>query len=315
MSTNAEEGDTTILSPDEAFATLGNETRMAILQALGEADEPRSFSELREKVGMSDSGQFNYHLDQLTGHYIRKTDDGYELLQAGRRVIEAVLSGTVTEVPDFESTQIDTSCPECGAPTEVRYDATEPRPVRHYCTQCAGFADWFEPADHGALGTYPLPPAGLHGRTPQEVQEAGSAWEHLEYLSAVIDLCPRCSAPVEHSITACESHDPIDGVCDNCNRRYAAQLSSGCPNCLFDLEDQFAATIALRSVEMLAFLTTHGINPITDPIWASVISPAEEQILSTDPFEARFTFTLDDDTLTLTVDEDLSVAATERDDG
>jgi hypothetical protein len=73
----------------EAFATLGNETRLSILLALWEAYEPFvatnavAFSELRERVGMRDSGQFNYHLDKLRGHFVRKTDAGYELRRAG----------------------------------------------------------------------------------------------------------------------------------------------------------------------------------------------------------------------------------------
>lgn len=60
----------------EAFESLGNVTRLAIQLALWEAkkpgpplselsDPPVSFSELRECVGMRDSGQLNYHLDKL----------------------------------------------------------------------------------------------------------------------------------------------------------------------------------------------------------------------------------------------------------
>jgi hypothetical protein len=58
---------------------------LSILLGLWEAFEPFteenavSFSELRDRVGTRDSGQFNYHLDQLTGHFIRATDSGYEL--------------------------------------------------------------------------------------------------------------------------------------------------------------------------------------------------------------------------------------------
>lgn len=159
MTADVNAGDSSMLSPDDAFSVLGNETRMEILHALGEADEPVSFSELRDRLGRPDSGQFNYHLDQLVGHFIRKTDEGYGLLQAGRRVIEAVLSGAVTEIPDKESTRIDKSCYLCGGPTEVTYDATAPRPVRVSCTECAGVADLFEPVDYGNIGSFPLPPA------------------------------------------------------------------------------------------------------------------------------------------------------------
>jgi hypothetical protein len=38
----------------------------------------------------------------------------------------------------------------------------------------------------------------------------------------------------------------------------------------------------------------------------------EEDVISVDPFEARFTFTIDGDAITLTVDEDLTVTAVHR---
>jgi len=47
---------TSTLPPDDAFAVLGNETRMEILRALGDADGPLPFSELHDRVGTRDSG-------------------------------------------------------------------------------------------------------------------------------------------------------------------------------------------------------------------------------------------------------------------
>lgn len=57
---------------------------------------------------------------------------------------------------------------------------------------------------------------------------------------------------------------------------------------------------------MMAFLATHGYNPITDS-YGPVMQDADEKILSTDPFKPRVTFTIDDDTISLTVDDKLSV--------
>lgn len=61
----------------EAFALLGDETRVAMIEALVDEsrtslDNPRlSVSDLRERIGRPDSGQFNYHLDKLVGHFVR----------------------------------------------------------------------------------------------------------------------------------------------------------------------------------------------------------------------------------------------------
>ncbi|MDY6764143.1 MAG: helix-turn-helix domain-containing protein, partial [Halobacteria archaeon] len=114
--TNEGDKTETMLSPDEAFNVLGNTTRVRILKTLGEADGSLSFAELRDKVGHDDPGNFNYHLSKLEGHFVRKTDEGYELQSAGERVIEAVLSGAMTETPVLEPTQTDIICHHCGAP-------------------------------------------------------------------------------------------------------------------------------------------------------------------------------------------------------
>ena len=93
------------LAPDESFALLGNETRVRILVALADADDALHFSTLHDRVDLRDSEQFNYHLDRLVGHFVDRTDDGYELRQAGSRVVEAILSGAVTEDPVLERTR------------------------------------------------------------------------------------------------------------------------------------------------------------------------------------------------------------------
>lgn len=95
MAAESDSGGPT-LPPDDAFSVLGNETRMEIIQELADASDRLPFSELRDRVGVSDSGQFNYHLDKLVGHFVEDTEDGYGLRRAGERVIEAVVSGAVT---------------------------------------------------------------------------------------------------------------------------------------------------------------------------------------------------------------------------
>ncbi|WP_265110136.1 ArsR/SmtB family transcription factor [Halosolutus halophilus] len=96
--------------PTDALEVLGNETRIAILRALAEVDEPLSFSELRERVGIRDSGKFNYHLTRLCEYFVRETDGGYELGPAGTRLIANV---EPTGTP-LETTSTDGPCPVCG---------------------------------------------------------------------------------------------------------------------------------------------------------------------------------------------------------
>ncbi|MFB9807964.1 winged helix-turn-helix domain-containing protein [Haladaptatus pallidirubidus] len=73
----------------DAFQLLADETRLEILFALWNAPEwTATFTELKDAVGMRDSGQFQYHLNQLAGTFIRQVDDGYTHLAAELHCIE-----------------------------------------------------------------------------------------------------------------------------------------------------------------------------------------------------------------------------------
>lgn len=320
MSPAADENSPSTLPPDDAFAVLGNETRMDILQTLGDADGQLSFSELRDRVGMRDSGQFNYHLGKVEGHFVSKTDDGYELRQAGRRVVGTVLSGAVTEDPVVEPTLIDEPCPICDAPSLVAFYQER---LDHYCTECAGYygattplhakasgdGDSGETREYGYIGSVPFPPAGLQGRTPEEVFQAACAWFMLELFAVANRVCPRCSAPLSESLSVCESHESTEGVCDECNSRHAVLVNFHCTNCLYEQSGAFGLALMATS-DVLRFLLASGINPVSpgsQAAYYAALMDYDEELLSMDPFKARFTFTLDDATLSLTVDDDLEV--------
>lgn len=303
------------LPPDQAFAALGNETRIEILRALGEVDEPLSFSNLHDRVEMRDSSQFNYHLEKLVGHFVRKSEAGYALTRAGRRVIEAVLSGAVTEAPVVDRTEVDHPCHLCGAPIEVTFHEER---VELYCTACSGTytrssstGDRTHAADYGYLGYQPLPPAGVRGRSPHELLQASYTWGTLELMAASHGMCPRCSASLEQSTDVCRDHDASDGLCETCGRRYAVGIQLECTNCIYD-EGAAAAVGLTGSTPVLAFLLEHDVNPIHPtpdllPTATQAINDYREEILATDPLRARFTFTIGDDDLTVTVDENLAV--------
>lgn len=298
----------TTLSPDEAFAVLGNETRMEILQTLATVENPVSFSELHDHVGVRDSGRFNYHLDQLTDHFVKKTDGGYVLLPAGVRVIEAVLSGALTDEPKLEPTQIDYPCPLCGTAIKVGY---RPEYVDLSCPNCHGqyrqsvtsrpiVAD----ADHGWLGGLRLPPAGIQERTANEILSAGVTWTNMEVFGTVNGVCPRCSAPIEASVDVCEDHDTTDGLCEQCKQQYAVTRVARCTNCIYISVGPMG--LALKALpELLAFVVDHDLNPITDsPSWDLDFT---EEILSLEPFRVKFGFTVDNERIQITVDEELTV--------
>lgn len=306
-------GDTTRLSPDEAFDVLGNDTRIDILRTLGEADEPLRFNEVRRTIGIDDPGRFNYHLDQLVGSFVEKTDRGYVLRQPGRRVVQAVYSGVVTEEPVVQPIQIDVPCSYCGAPIEVSY---RQEMMEAFCTECQGAygdkeRELVAGTDSGHIGGLTIPPAGVDGRTPEELHSAAQTWGYLDMLSVASGVCPRCSARVTHSIDVCLDHDAAEGLCAECDRRHAVQTESKCTNCILERDRMFVIHL-LPETEVQAFLTAHGVNfvtPESNP-WRGF--EVEEEILSTDPFEVRFTFIAGEDALAVTVEDDLEVVEATR---
>lgn len=292
-------------SPEAAFAALGDETRLAVLRTLGEADGPLAFTELRRHVGYETAGNFSYHLDQLSGHFIRKSEDGYRLARPGQRIVEAVLSGAVTETPSFERTSIDRDCPYCGSGVELSYAQER---VRAYCTECAGVysgSDGTDGAPPGLLGQLPLPPAGVQARSVHDIERAAWTWGIRDMMALANAVCPRCSANLEQAPEWCEDHDASDGLCPDCQNRHAVQLRSRCENCIFAHEGAFVLKFMTNTV-FLSFITDHGLNPVTDH-WEFGWEYAET-VTSTDPFDARFEFEIEGDVLILAVDDTLAVS-------
>jgi len=100
----------------DALGALASEHRIEILRVLAEVDEPLTFSDLREAVGMVDTGRFNYHLTELCGRFVRNTDGGYELGHAGERVVLAAadLDAEGTTALAEQASADGSECPVCG---------------------------------------------------------------------------------------------------------------------------------------------------------------------------------------------------------
>jgi hypothetical protein len=319
MSSETGSGETAVLPPDDAFALLGHETRIRIIEVLGEVGEPMAFSDIYDEVDLHDTAQFNYHLDRLVGHFVTKTDDGYELQRAGERVVEAILSGAITDDPVLDRTEIDASCPYCGATIEVEYDQEW---VSSYCTECEGtysgadVEEGSQTVEYGYLGRRPLPPAGVRSRSAMEVRQAAHTWNMSERMPAASGVCPRCSARLSESIDVCEDHEASDGLCAACGNRHAVSHAARCTNCIFSQGGAFVLAL-LSDTDLISFLTEHGINPIAPPeadpgIFANAVMDYEEDVLETEPFRARFTFVIEGETLELTVDDSFEVVETSR---
>jgi len=314
--------DSTRLSPEEAFAVLANETRFAIVRALWERyelfemtnvvefadlyeeDTAVPFSTLYESVGYGDTGNFNYHLEQLVDHFVRRTDTGYELTEAGFEIARAVVAGTVRELPAIESTAIDEGCVRCDGTVIIDYDNHH---VVASCSRCSGI--WHdETGEDGVLFTLPFPPRGLTDRTAEEAFHATIAYNFHRIESFIAGICPDCSGVVETSLDVCTDHEFDDrGGCPDCFRQHQFEVAEVCRSCKSIARGPLTIAILCHPTVRSFYHASDAAFPFAS--WESFrrAQTIEEELLETDPLRIRLTVPCGDDRLRLDLDETLDV--------
>jgi DNA-binding transcriptional ArsR family regulator len=273
--------------PKEVFSLLGNETRIAILYTLDESSgEPVSFSELRERVGTRDSGQFNYHLGKLADHFVRKTDDGYELTVAGTGIVGALRAGRYTADVSIDPIELDDPCPRCGGTIRVTY---EDEYVRMEYADCDDWGNQFT-----------VPPGTIEQFDREELPEAFDRWLGTTVERTIAGFCPNCSGRLEGILES--DPDRVHGVaatfdCDRCG--VVAKTSP--------------ASILYFHPAAVSFYHDHGIDVLFSPSWKiDRGSDRTVEQLETDPVRVRVEITIDDERLVATIDETASVVSVER---
>ncbi|MEF8801314.1 MAG: ArsR family transcriptional regulator [Halolamina sp.] len=278
------------VEPADAFGLVANETRLSILEALWNAEQsPARFTDLRQEVGMRDSAQFNYHLDKVTDQFVRKVDGGYELRHAGKKVVRAVLAGSFTEHPTLEPIDIGDPCVQCGTELQASYDDEQ------LSVQCPG-------CGYGH-GEYAFPPGGLSERTDDEILAAfDQRVRHLHCL-AKDGVCPECSGrmetTVEHTADCC-----VDS---------ALTASHRCQQCDHELCSAVGLAL-LDDSKVVGFHREHGVSLSERPYWTLpwCVSDESVELASEEPQRFEVAIDCEDETLTVTLDGDLTVLGTER---
>jgi hypothetical protein len=278
------------VAPADAFALIGNETQLSILEALWRAEDgPVRFSALNDAVGMHDSAQFNYHLGKLTDQYVRKTGEGYELRTAGAKVVRAVLAGSFTEHPQLEPFRTGDGCTRCGEPLVASYDEEM---LALDCPECGR-----------AHGEYSFPPGGLNDRTNEEILEAfDQRVRHLHCL-AKDGVCPECSGRMNTTISR-------EG---ECCLGVGLRADHVCEQCSHSLCSAIGLSLLDRS-PVVAFHRDHGIDLGATPYWQLdwCVSDDHTTVRSTDPWGLEIVIDLNDERLHATLDGDLSLVDTYR---
>lgn len=275
--------------PEEVFALLGDETRVRILQVLGEGpNEPRSFSTLHEAVGVEDSGQFNYHLRKMTDHFVRKVEGGYELTLAGRQLMGALQAGTYTASASMEPLSIDTPCPECGGTLVAEYVD------EHVEMSCEDCEEW--------RNLFPFPPGALESFDRTELPRAFDRWMWSLMERIYAGFCPTCSGRMSSQLV----HDE--------DRSEAVRLDFTCAQC--DEVARFSAVTALFfDTGIACFFRDAGIDFRDLALWEISSRTEKDLEVSADPLSVRITLAAGDHSVTATVTEDARIVDVERSPG
>ncbi|WP_232687294.1 winged helix-turn-helix domain-containing protein [Halobacterium zhouii] len=275
-----------------AFDALGDETRVAILQALVEhrRENPQSpalsFSALRKHVGASDSGRFNYHLGKLRDRFVEKSEDGYALTFAGEQMATAVLSGAVADDAELGPEPLEDDCSFCGAALHASYEDG------YISVECE--------ADHGIL-QIPAAPTLVRDRDIETVLAVAVQNAYDDIALAKRGVCGSCYGHMESTLREREYEGRtvygFEAVCSRCGERYSSTVALT----LFD------------HPEFVAFLAAHDRDLDEQYPWQfDFVSPQfSPDVLSEDPFRVRVTVELDGDEFVAIVDDSAHVIETE----
>lgn len=296
----------------EAFALLGDETRLGILLALWESYDPHendntvSFSEIYRRVDYDDPGNLRYHLKKLGGQFIRQPARGerYELRTPGLKLVQAVISGLGLQDETLEVTEIDQACPLCDAPTTISYREGF---VVQACTECDGATPGQTDLD-GFLNAVKFDPAGLADRSPEELR-AASRVAALRHTKTMFDgLCPTCSGPVDSWLDCCTSHDST-GICGDCGTEFNSWIRFRCRVCK-DHCNSSPKAVALLHPAVIAFYENHDVSVrFHADDFESVqrglhlVDAHELDLVSEDPPRTAVTAAVEHDEIRLTFDE------------
>ena len=275
--------------PEEAFALLGNELRLRIVRALSEADQPLTFTALRERVEERDSGRFNYHLGKLDGWFVSRCEEGYQLTYAGRQVVGAVISGAYNGAVRFDPITLDDPCPECGdRQLEV---SNESELIVISCHRCENWRLQF-----------PFPPGTVSQFDREELPTALSRWLRLTVDRLFAGFCENCGGRIDGRYEDLEEED--DPVL----------LVYECPRCHYEAQVTADQPLIAHRVGS-AFFADHGYEPEATPFWqlhAAIEGRSIEVGDASDGRKVTVTLQIDDELLTATIGPDLTFESIER---
>jgi len=277
-------------SPEDVFGLLSNELRVEILKTLGESpDTGLSFSDLYEEVTVSDSGNFNYHLDKLCGTFVRK-EDTYELTYAGKQILGAIYAGSYTATADVDSLETGWTCLLCGGDMVAEY---EDEIATLHCVDC----------EDGAHISFP--PGNLDQFRRGELPAAFSRWWHHTVKRITDGFCLVCDGRLDGELVRPPSGDGDDSL--------PSMAAFDCERCGSQVRVS-GATLASVHPIVEGFFAEQGFdtsNRHHSQIWGR-LDRSDVSVLAEDPLQLEVTYANDGEAVTVEVGPDAAVRDAQR---
>lgn len=289
-----EEGSATSL--EATFSLVANDIRLDILRTLWEIytddsapePEPIPFSTLKERVGVRDSGQFHYHLDKLVPQFVSHHEEGYTLTYAGAQIVGAGVSGVYTDMEMTLDSRAIGECSNCDGTLGVRYEEGH---VVVECDRC------------DATRIMAAPPMLVAAHDVEENPELLGTFTLTRLQQTSRGFCHLCSGPVEGAVAdlSLDSEADVSG---------GVKVVYRCTECGAPFYTA-ATTVVLDHPAVVLLLHDAGIDYRELPSWEiSRVLDSEERVRDDDPVRVEVTLTVDDNKLTLVLNEDLDVITT-----
>ncbi|SDK58369.1 ArsR/SmtB family transcription factor [Natronorubrum texcoconense] len=277
----------------DAISALGNSQRLQILLALGEVEREHheqrftmTFTELYDAVDIDSTSQFSYHLNQLVGQFVSETPDGYRLTYSGTKIVRVIRSGVYESTSTFEDQEVSGACVFCDETTLLATLDVDQFRIR--CTSC-----------NAILITDFCPQSQTRNRTSEEVIESFCYRIWSMYILLRGGICPECFGPVDTVVSQYEHGENAQHI-----------YNSSCRECQFLVSMPVEVPVAFYPA-VLSLFWEHGISVLDVPLWDLYEYITSDvivmEVISDKPFEARFTVTLNDESLSLRMDDTVTV--------
>ncbi|MEF8799756.1 MAG: helix-turn-helix domain-containing protein [Halolamina sp.] len=285
-------------SPEETFSLISDETRVEIIRALGDArgenERPPAipFAEIRSALPFRiDSAKFNYHLQQLVGHFIEEADEGYRLRPEGWTLYRTLHAGTLDYRDSFENIDAQFDCYYCNSGVTAAYADGE---FRVECPGCGYLYDT----------TTRLPAAAVDDG--ESLLSQVDRYNQHKRLAFTKGVCPTCASGVDAAFVA-----PEDAPFDEARRTaYIHYLCDQCGN-----QELLSVGEAFRDDPgLIAFCHEHGVDYSTSPVWEIEFAATDRFVTVTerDPWEVVLHVAFGDETLELVIDDSVTVVERNR---